>query len=80
MSQTALEPRDYPVPMRWPQAGSDLSRPGHPPRRALRSLIRPKPLPKCPLHAYNLTKVQIRRPHPVGGTSTLQIGAGIKSP
>ena len=29
MSQTALERRHFPVPMRWPHAGSDPSRPGH---------------------------------------------------
>ena len=29
MSQTALERRDFPVPMRWPHAGNDPSRPGH---------------------------------------------------
>jgi hypothetical protein len=29
MSQTALERRDFPVPMRWPHTGSDPSRPGH---------------------------------------------------
>ena len=80
MSQTALERRNFPVPMRWPHAGSDPSRPGHRGRRAVRSLIRSKRLPRCPLHASNLASVQIRRPHPVGVTSTLQLGAAIKSP
>jgi hypothetical protein len=80
MSQTALERRDFPVPMRWPHPGSDLSRPGHCPRRTGRSLIRSERLPKCLLHASNLTRVQMRRPHPVGVTSTLQLGATIKSP
>jgi hypothetical protein len=80
MSQTALEPRDYPVPMRWPHAGSDLSRPGQPARRPLRSLIRSKHLPRCPFQASNLARVQIRRHYPVGVTSTLQLGTAIKSP
>jgi hypothetical protein len=80
MSQTAREPRTFLVPMRWPYAGSDLSRPGHCRRRTLRSLIRSERLPRCLLHASNLTSVQIRRPHPVGATSTLELGAGIKSP
>ena len=80
MSQTALERRNFPVPMRWPHAGNDPSRPGHCARRTVRSLIRSKRLPRCLLHASNLASVQIRRPHPVGVTSTLQLGAAIKSP
>jgi hypothetical protein len=80
MSQTALERRDFPVPMRWPDAGSDLSRPGQRGRRTVRSLIRFKRLPRCQLYASNLASVQIRRPHPVGVTSTLELGAAIKSP
>jgi hypothetical protein len=34
MSQSALERRDFPVPMRWPHTGSDISRPGQRGRRA----------------------------------------------
>ena len=44
MSQTALERRDFPVPMRWPHAGSDLSRLGERGRRTVRCLIRFKRL------------------------------------
>ena len=83
MSQTALECRDFPVPMRWLHAGSDLSRPGQRGqrgRRAVRSLTRSKHLPRCLLYASNLSSGLIRRPHPVGVTSTLQLGAAIKSP
>jgi len=83
MSQTALERRDFPVPMRWPHAGSDLSRPGlrgRRGRRAARSLIRLKRLLRCLLYASNLASGLIRRPHPVGVTSTHQPGAAIKSP
>ena len=80
MSQTALERRNFPVPMRWPHAGSDLSRPGLRGRRAMRSLIRFKRLLRCLLYASNLASGLIRRPHPVGVTSTLQFGAAIKSP
>jgi len=80
MSQTALERRHFPVPMRWPDAGSDVSRPSQRGRRAVRSLIRSKRLPRCLLHASNLARVQMRRPHPVGVTSTLRLGATIKSP
>ena len=80
MSQTALERRHFPVPMRWPHAGNDPSRPGLCPRRTGRSLIRSKRSPICLLHASNLACVEIRRPLPVGVTSTLQLGAAIKSP
>jgi hypothetical protein len=80
MSHTSRERRHVPVPMRWPHAGSDPSRPGHYARRTTRSLIRSEPLPRCPSYASNLASVQIRRPHPVDVTSTLELGAAIKSP
>jgi hypothetical protein len=80
MSQASGERRNFPLPMRWPHAGSDPSRPGHCGRRTARSLIRSKRLPICLLHASNLASVQIRRPHPVGVTCNLQLGAAIKSP
>ena len=80
MSQTALERRDFPVPIRWRHAGSDLSRPNQRGRRTVRSLIRSKRSPRCPLHTPNLARVQIRRPHPGSVTSPLQLGAAIKSP
>jgi hypothetical protein len=44
MSQTALERRHFPVPIRWPHAGSDPSRPGLRGRGAVHSLIRFKRL------------------------------------
>ena len=80
MSRTALERRDFPVPMRWPHAGSDISRPGQRGRRAVLSLIRFKRLLRGLLYASSLARGLIRRPHPVGITSTLQPGATIKSP
>jgi hypothetical protein len=79
MSQTALQPRDLPVPIRWPYAGSDPSRPGYRGRRSTRSLIRSERLPRCPLHASNLAR-EIRRPHSGSVTSTIELGAAIKSP
>ena len=54
MSQNAHEPRTFLIPMRWPHAGSDPSRPDHCGRRTVRSLIRSKRLPICLLHASNL--------------------------
>jgi hypothetical protein len=80
MSQTSRERRNFPVPMRWPRAGNDPSRPGQRARRAVRSLIRSKRLPRCLLYASNLASGLTRRPHPVGVTSTIQPGAAIKSP
>jgi hypothetical protein len=80
MSQTALERRDFPVQMRWPHTGSDPSRPGQRGRRAMRTLIRFKRLPRCLLYASTLASGLIRRPLPPGVTSTLQPGAAIKSP
>jgi hypothetical protein len=80
MSQIAREPRTFLVPMRWPYAGSDPSRPCRCGRCAVRSLIRSARLPRCPLRASNLASERIRRPHPAGVTSTLKVSAGIKSP
>ena len=80
MSHTSRQRRHVPVPMRWPHAGSDHSRPGHCARRTVRSLIRSERSPRCLLHASNLASVQIRRPHPVDVISTLELGAAIKSP
>ena len=80
MRQTALERRHVPVPMRWPNAGNDPSRPGLRGRRAVRSLIHFKRLLRSLLYASNLASGLIPRPHPVGVTSTLQPGAAIKSP
>jgi hypothetical protein len=80
MSQTSRERRNFPVPMRWPYAGNDPFRPGHCGRRTVRSLIRSESLPGCLLHPCDLACVQIPRPRPVGDTSTIEIGAAIKSP
>ena len=80
MSQTSRERRNFPVPMRWPHAGSDPSRPSHCRRPTVRSLIRSERLPRCLFHASNLACVQIPLPRPVGVTSNIEIGAAIKSP
>jgi len=80
MSQTALERRHVPVPMRWPHAGNDPSRPTRRDRPAVGSLIRFKRLLRGPIYAFNFANGLIRRPLPVGVTSTLQPSAAIKSP
>ena len=80
MSQTFRERRNFPVPISWPHAGSGPSRPGQRGRRTVRPLIRSEHSLRCLLHASNLSSVQIRPPHPVGVTSTLELGIAIKSP
>ena len=80
MSQTALERRDFPVPMRWPHAGNDPSRPGLRGRPTVRSLTRFKRLLKGLLYTSYLASVLIRRPQRVGVTSILELSAAIKSP
>jgi hypothetical protein len=57
MSQTSRERRNFPVPMRWPHAGSDPSQPGHRGRRTVRSLIRSKRLPICLLRTLPISPV-----------------------
>jgi len=80
MTKTSRERRNFPVPIRWPRAGSDPSRPGHRGQRTTCSLIRSKRLPRCLFQPSDLASVQIRRPLSVGITSTPELGAGIKSP
>jgi hypothetical protein len=80
MSQTSRERREFPVPMRWPYAGNDPSRPSHRGHRTLRSLIGSQCSPRRLSHAYDLASVQIHRPHPVGITSAPELSAAIKSP
>jgi hypothetical protein len=80
MTKTSRERRHFPVPMRWPHAGSDPSRPSHRGQRTLNSLTSSQRLPKRLSHASNPTSVQIRRPHSTSITSTPEIGVGIKSP
>src|ERR1700724_89212 len=80
MSQTALERRHFPVPMRWPHAGNDPSRLGHCDRRTERSLIRSERLPRCLLYASNLASVQIPRPRPVAPPPTPEFAPATKPP
>jgi hypothetical protein len=80
MSQSALERRHFPVPMRWPHAGNNPSRPSHRGQRIVRSLVSSRRLPRRLSHASELACVQIPLPRPVGVTSNIEIGAAIKSP
>ena len=80
MSQTARERRSFPVPMRWPHAGSDPSRPDHRDQCPECPLIRSKRTPRCLLQALDLASIPIRRSHPDSVASTPELCAGIKSP
>ena len=51
MSNTVRQRRRFPVPLRWPHAGGDLSRRNHANQRADRSLIRSTPPPRSLLRA-----------------------------
>jgi hypothetical protein len=80
MSHTSRNRRHLAAPKCWQQAGNDPSRPGRCPRRTGASLITSERLAKCPLCPYNLARMQMRPPHPVGVTSIPELGADIKSP
>jgi hypothetical protein len=80
MTKTSREPRNFPVPIRWPGAGNDPSRARRRGQRILSSLISSQRLPRRLSHASDLISVQIRRPHSASITSTTELGAGIKSP
>ena len=80
MSQTCCERCNFLVPMRWLRPGDDLSRPDHIDQCAKRPLMRSERTLKCPLHAPDLAYVQTCRSHPASLTSTIEVGAGIKSP
>jgi hypothetical protein len=79
MTQAYCERRDFPVPMRWLYAGSDLSRPDHGDQCAERPLMRSERLPRCPLQAPHLA-CHTSRSLPGSVAPTIKVGADIKSP
>ena len=79
MTKTACECCSFPGPMRWLNAGGDLPRPNCIHRGADRALMRSERPPKCLLHSPDLTGVQTPRSNPVSITSTIKVGAAIKS-
>jgi len=80
MSLTSCERCGFLVPMRWLHAGGDLARPNSIHQCADRALMRSEHTPKCLLHSADLPYLQTRRSNPVSVTSTIELGAGIKSP
>ena len=79
MTQAYCERRDFPVPMRWLYAGSDLSRPDHADQCAERPLMRSERLPRSPLQAPHLACPHTRL-LPGSVAPTIKVGADIKSP
>ena len=80
MSQTSCKRCGFPVPMRWLDAGGDLSRPNSIPQCLDRASMRSERLPKCLLHSADLPYGQPRSSNPVNVTSIIELSAGIKSP
>jgi hypothetical protein len=70
----------FPLQMRQLHAGGDLSQPNHIHLCTDRALMRSKHTPRCTLHAPDLACRQTCRSHPASVTSTIQLGASIKSP
>jgi len=79
MTQAYCERHDFPVPMRWLYAGSDLSRPDHGDQCAERPLMRSERLPRCPLQAPT-SPVDTSRSLPGSVAPTIKVGADIESP
>jgi hypothetical protein len=80
MSQTLRQRRYSPVAMRWLRAGSDPTRSDHGHQYGESLLIHSEHAPRCLLPAPDLACDPIRRSHPACVASTIQVGAGIKSP
>ena len=74
MSQTFRERRDFPVPMRWLHAGSDLSRPDHGDQRSRAPVDAFRALAEMPITRFPISPVQIRPPS-CGVASTIELGA-----
>jgi hypothetical protein len=80
MSQTPCKRCGFPLPIRWPRAGGDLSRPNSIHQCADRALIRSEHPPNGVLHSPNGACKSARRRRRAGIPSIIGIGANIKSP
>ncbi len=80
MSQTSSERRRFPVPLRWLDAGGDLSQPD------LRQSMHPAPVdplkrpPRRPSHALARPCVQASRSRRPSVAPTSELRANLKSP
>jgi hypothetical protein len=80
MTQTRCEHRDFPVPLRWLHASSNLSRPNRSHQCTDRPLIPSQRLPKIALHSPDCPSRQTCRWRRASVTPTIEGGANIKSP
>ncbi|WP_407176359.1 hypothetical protein [Bradyrhizobium sp. STM 3562] len=80
MTNTACKPCSFPGPIRWLHAGSDLAQPNGIYQCADRASMRSEQPPKSLLRPADLLSVQTPWSNPAGITSTIEIGANIKSP
>jgi hypothetical protein len=79
MSQTSCERCGFPVPMRWLDAGGDLSRPNGIHQAADRALMPSEHSPKCLPHSPDLPCDHTCRWPRAGVLPIIEIGANIKS-
>ena len=80
MSQTACDRCGFLPPTRRLHAGGDLPRPNSIHQCADRALMRSEHPPKGLLHPADLPYLQTPRANPASVPSSIELGAGIKSP
>jgi len=80
MSQTALERRDFPVPMRWLHAGRRSLSTNHIHQPADRPLTRSERPPKCLLRSPTLASRADIQLASAGVRPSSRFGANINSP
>jgi hypothetical protein len=80
MTQAYCERCDFPVPMRWLYAGSDLSRPDRGDQCAERPLMRSRALAEMPIAGSSPRLSHTSRSLPGSVAPTIKVGADIKSP
>lgn len=80
MSQTCCKRCGFPGPMRWLNAGGDLSRPNSIHQCADCALMRSERPPKCLLHSPDIASVHTCRCRQAGVPPIIEIGANIKYP
>jgi hypothetical protein len=80
LSWSSCERCRFPAPMRWLNAGGNLSRSNRIHQCVDPALTRPEHPSKCLLHTAHLPYMQTRRSNPVSIPPIIEPGASIKSP
>ena len=80
MSQTSCQRCCFPAPMRWLNAGGNLSRSNRIHQSRGSRVDAPEHPPKCLLHSAHLPYLQTRSSNPVSIPPIIELGASIKSP